>query len=400
MAENKNQHFVPRFYLENFSFDGGNRFHLLHLPKLEVRKAVGIRDQCAADYFYGKDLKIEHAFRDLEGATAAELRRIIAAGKMPVAGSDGDIVFRTHVALQWGRTRAHIMGHHEMMTKVVEKVFGDNRGGKTRFEEEMEAKTLEDTMRMSVANSADLAAFIGDLESKLIDANGHGEFVTSDTPLVMTNPFYLGRYPGGVTGLGVQGLVMLLPLSPRYLAIYYDRSFYRVGSPGQRTIAVASIADVMALNNFQCLTADSAVYFRDELAGVGLLAAYHKVKGLRLADRHGLRIGHAVSKEGPQEIVHSYRRDVNYRPQLSFFSLRRDRRGRQDISGRIPRRQPALEECYHEYYQEVLDGRRERGFLRYLAELGPLPPGPAPLSQNGGRTAIRTLQTLVSTEDK
>jgi hypothetical protein len=107
MAENRSQHFVPRFYLENFSFDGGARFHLFRLAKQEVRKNVGIRDQCAANYFYGKDLKIEKTFMRFEGAVSAALRQILSDAKMPKPGSDGDLIFRTHVALQWGRTRAH-----------------------------------------------------------------------------------------------------------------------------------------------------------------------------------------------------------------------------------------------------------------------------------------------------
>lgn len=397
MAEHKSQHFVPRFYLENFSFDGGTRFHLFHLAKQEVRKNVGIRDQCAANYFYGKDLKIEKTFMELEGAVSGAIRGIIADASMPAAGSDGDLVFRTHVALQWGRTRSHIAEQHEMAARAVKTAFGGNNGGKTQFEEAIEATTLEDSMRMSVELSADSAAFIGDLESKLIDANGHGEFVISDTPVVMTNPYYLGRYPGGVTGLSVQGLVMWVPISPRYLAVYYDRTYYRVGAPHQRTIRLSSAADVTALNNFQCLNAAATVYFQNEGFGPALATAYQQVERLRLAERHGIRRAFATSPDGPKEIIHGYRLDVNYRPHLGFFSVLRKRKGPREDVGKIPPRDGRLQEMFYEYHEEVRTGRRERSFLRYIAEqAGATSAQKVPSQPSGGRTAIRVLESLVA----
>lgn len=396
MAENKSQHFVPRFYLENFSFDGGARFHLFRLAKQEVRRNVGIRDQCAANYFYGKDLKIEKTFMKFEGAVSAALRQILSDAKMPEPGSAGDLIFRTHVALQWGRTRAHINEQHEGTRRTVETAFAGNKGGKTQFENKIEATTLEDSMRMSIGTCADLAAFIGDLGSKLIDANGHGEFVASDTPVVQTNPYYLGRFPGSVTGFGVEGLVILLPLSPRYLAIYYDKACYRVGSPHLRTIPLASVEDLTALNNFQCLNADAVVYFQNEAFGPKLAAAYQKVKGLRPIERHGARRAFATGPGGPVEIVHSYRIDVNYRPALEFFSILRKRKGPRKDVGQVPDRQEELHEMYREYMEEVHRGRRQKSFIRYVVEqsgelVAPGTPGPP----NGVNTTIRALEALV-----
>lgn len=396
MAENKSQHFVPRFYLAHFSSDGGNRFHLFHVARQEVRTNVGIRDQCAANYFYGKDLKIEKAFMELESVVAGVLREVLAGARLPVAGSEGDLVLRTHVALQWGRTRSHTTGQHEMTARMVKTAFGGNTKGKTRFEEEMEAVTLEDSTRMSVEVSADCAAFIGDLESKLIDANGHGEFVTSDAPVVMANPHYLGHYPGGVTGLGVEGLVLLVPLSPRYLAIYYDRSCYRVGSPHQRTVAVSGPADVAALNNFQCLNADAVVYFQNELFGSTLAAEYSKVRRLRPEDRHVVRMAVATGPEGPKEIIHSYRADVNYRPRLGFFSTLRKRKGVRESVDQIPTRDPRLQDLFHEYREEVRAGLRDRSFLRFMVEQsGTLVGSAVPTSTSRTGTVIRALESLV-----
>ena len=68
MADSKNQHFVPQFYLRNFSrADSKKLVGALHLPSGRYVPHAKISDHACDDYFYGKD-GVEEALQKFESA--------------------------------------------------------------------------------------------------------------------------------------------------------------------------------------------------------------------------------------------------------------------------------------------------------------------------------------------
>lgn len=68
MAEKKNQHFVPKVHLKHFAKDNFKKQIDIWLPKHNrIILGASINDQCAKNYFYGKDLKVENFFNFPEG---------------------------------------------------------------------------------------------------------------------------------------------------------------------------------------------------------------------------------------------------------------------------------------------------------------------------------------------
>lgn len=189
----KRQHFVPKFYLRNFSFDGGNRLHLVHVETLRSIPGIGLNGQCYGDYFYGKDPVVENALRDMEGVTAGLFRDIIADQRLPALGTPEDLIFRTFVCLQWGRTKSHAENSEALFSKAFKTVYAPQWRAAGISQEEIDQLEIgtEKPGLFSLGMTADMVPFMGDLESKLIVAGSLGEFVTSDTPVVLTNPYYL-----------------------------------------------------------------------------------------------------------------------------------------------------------------------------------------------------------------
>ncbi|HEX2983013.1 MAG TPA: DUF4238 domain-containing protein, partial [Ignavibacteriales bacterium] len=58
MAERKNQHFVPQFYLRNFS-ENKKSLCDYNLSNNKYIKNASIKDMASQNYFYGKDENIE-----------------------------------------------------------------------------------------------------------------------------------------------------------------------------------------------------------------------------------------------------------------------------------------------------------------------------------------------------
>ena len=75
--ENRNQHYVPKCYLRNFS--DGDKFiaTFLHSKDIFIKEA-GLDSVAFKEYLYGKDLVIENILKKLEGDWAEAFKAIIA----------------------------------------------------------------------------------------------------------------------------------------------------------------------------------------------------------------------------------------------------------------------------------------------------------------------------------
>lgn len=368
MAENKKQHFVPRFYLEHFSFDGGTRTNLIRIEDLKSVAGISVKNQCQEDNFYGKDLGMERALADIEGAAARVIKEVIAKGSPPTAGTPGGAVLRAHICLQWVRTAAYVEGSESAMSQMLKIAYRGELKRTGLSQEKLDGVEFgtPEAPKNAVVQGADYIPFFWDLELKLVVANGLGEFVTSDDPVVLINPHYLGRFPGGIAGPALEGTVILWPLSPDYLIVLYDRGCYRVGAAGKVVVPLGSISDLVALNNHQFLNAADNVYHRSQDASVGHLVEFAKVKGLRLAERQVVR---EIPLGDRRSFLHSYTEPINYKPPTSFLKVRRDRRGETAPVPQIPDRNPAISHHFKAYDDALQAGRVPKGFVGYIVRM-------------------------------
>jgi len=84
MSEKKKQHFVPRFYLKNFSFQNdGKSIGIWSVKTKQYIQRGNLKNQSYSEYFYGKNLAIENAFSGLETVVANVFSDIIREHKIP-----------------------------------------------------------------------------------------------------------------------------------------------------------------------------------------------------------------------------------------------------------------------------------------------------------------------------
>jgi Protein of unknown function (DUF4238) len=109
MAQNKNQHFVPKAYLGPFSPDGqGKAINVLNLRSRKLIPDAPIRGQCAKHYFYSdaEDLRLEKGLQEIEGVYA-EVVRGLTASELPSPADLEFLQFFCH--LQLHRTEASVI---------------------------------------------------------------------------------------------------------------------------------------------------------------------------------------------------------------------------------------------------------------------------------------------------
>lgn len=236
MATKKNQHYVPQFYLRNFSKDGKtigccyvNGDNSKHI------EAAPIKSQAAEDYFYSRDTRLETEFSKLEGKANDIIRKILSTDFRMLSCLDKSFI-KQFIIFQSIRTPNIAKAYENVMSDFFNMVNGTNDGIKRV---ELKGKQI------FVLNS--LFPYIPKIAKKLqicvLENNTDIPYITAVEPVAFFNPYQKKR--GTMTGGREQhGSMYFYPLSAKKAIILYDRKAYR--ECGDKLHC--SISDVANLN--------------------------------------------------------------------------------------------------------------------------------------------------------
>ncbi|MGE8676667.1 MAG: DUF4238 domain-containing protein [Achromobacter kerstersii] len=280
MAEKKNQHYVPQMYLRNFASGSKKAIHLYNISAKRKISNAPIKGQCAASYFYGKDLKIENALQNIEGLVSKIIRGILDTDTLPKPRSKeagGLLVF---TIFQYARTKDMADIHDDMAEKFIKAVM--ERDG-TIDKELLEKVTIKLTQPTALAlDSAAKHFYIAaDLKMKLLLNRSDVEFITSDNPVVLYNQIFEPSKPalGSNTGLACKGLQIFLPLSPTHLLVMYDGGTYRIGEKRSDSAIITNPNDVRQFNDLQYLNSFENLYSFSEFSAPELFVMEQRNAG-------------------------------------------------------------------------------------------------------------------------
>ena len=142
------------------------------------------------------------------------------------------------------------------MDQMAEEAFKNNP------DQRPEDPTHDELVMTSIKHGLNLARHIDDLKFVILDNRTELEFATSDHPSVISNR--LNFEDSKVSGFGhaSSGLFLVLPITPRLAALFFDMGVYTVSIPrGTRFVKVGDVSDVRALNELQQLNAEENIYF-------------------------------------------------------------------------------------------------------------------------------------------
>lgn len=250
MPDNKNQHFVPQFYLRNFAADPERRsINLFNLRRGQPVAQASIRNQCSRDYWHpNHDPVFEEGIKSLEGYSAAAIKATILTDSIQKLST-----LNLFLIIQLGRTVHQAEAFAESCSKMHMITYG-------RPPSERNIDPIP-TIAMYLMNSP----IIMDMSACLVVNRTNIDFITSDNPVVLCNWWFhhiYRRRPNSGIGLAQAGLEVFLPLSPRHVLALYDRNIWSVSKANAvGTIYLKSEGDVVALNERQILNAQHNVYF-------------------------------------------------------------------------------------------------------------------------------------------
>lgn len=249
MADHKNQHFTPRILMRPFTLDGdGKAINLYAFGTDKVVQNAPVKHQCARNYMYGKDGKIEEGLAKIEGRYSEAISRVLTS-----ADSSEDLdTLRFFAHLQLRRTEMAIsrIAAHEQ--GIFKEVFGND---------EPEHPPREYYMVQSLKICFETDNKLSDLKTRIIENRSAVDFVVSDDPAMLTNRYSTQKLGGGGFGLVSSGLILTMPLTPKLALICYDGLVYTVPEILNGRIVLKKDADAEALNELQYINANAGIYF-------------------------------------------------------------------------------------------------------------------------------------------
>lgn len=262
--DNKYQHFVPQFYLKNFSENGRSIGGYL-LKERRFVPHMTIKDICGRDYLYGEDLKLEKWFGGLEEKWAVLLRKIIDQGNLSL--SDEELAYLyMFIFLTDARNGFIADSADDMMTKTAQLIAKISRDhGRINVTDE-EIKKLK--YKFSIPNLAHIKSMpqivniMMDLKPILLYNTTSRIFVTSDFPVVKYNYLFVARNYYRNYGYGQVGTQVFIPINSALCLMLYDSAVYSI-KDNDLVLKINSPDQIAELNKLFASNAKRVVYFNN-----------------------------------------------------------------------------------------------------------------------------------------
>lgn len=280
MPDNKSQHYVPRCHFKPFSLDEqGIAINLYNHVRNLVRPNVSIGGQCAKSYFYSTNPAFEKSIQPLEGAYAAVVRRLQEGSNL----TESDLhLLRSFAFFQWCRTDAALRRQQQAITAFDEMTNHGLEHLNVKNPNETRVLTAIDALKVWTSGKDE----IRDLRVLILRNRTAVNFVTSDDPTVVTNRVFLQRFKRNSFGVANAGVMMLMPLSPRYGLLCYDHNCYAPIGREHHFLDINRKQDAHAFNELQFLNSQANIYFSGSIENAHeVVNAFQAVSDRRLSLR-------------------------------------------------------------------------------------------------------------------
>ena len=263
MPERKYNHYIPKFYLANFS---GNKNFIdkCLLASGKVIRSAPTKSTGGKDYLYGKDGTIEETFMQLEGRWDGIVKKIIATESLP--GNAEDLEYLLHFILL-SENRTLVKANNNMafwgeQYRVTAKLMREN-GRLDVPEEAIEMIGAESPIPnlQDFKNHMFLMNICADLRMALIKNISSLPFITSDHPVVKYNQLFMSHGYYKAYGYGQMGIQIFFPFSPSLCLVLFDPIPYRLHCYYENKFVVKDTTAIRSINTLVAGYANQELYF-------------------------------------------------------------------------------------------------------------------------------------------
>lgn len=320
MPAYKRQHYVPQFYLKNFTINGRKiQAYNLATKKFSI---VNCSEICSRDYFYGQMPAMERSFSGLESECSRIMSNIIKENNLSKITVHDYCILLFLISFQYARTLK--------LKKEVEQYF--NELSNNIFRSIIDGKNLRIVVNgpihaFAIKSIMERGPYlIKDLTPILFVNFTKRDFITSDNPIVLYNSFFNnpeGHFlypPSGTNGLQSPGLQIFWPLDTKHMLVLYDKEFYNFKVASNECAKIYLEKDIDALNSMQFFNCSDNIFFADQSQDENIKFLHSKYNDLIDKEYQAIDTIKRTKSSGQEsEIVITYTRDIDYKLILSFM---------------------------------------------------------------------------------
>ena len=253
----KKQHYLPRFLLKKFATDIDKKLINIHLMKNNKLIIDGdLYDQAQEKYLYGSDQKLENLYSKLEGFTSPVIDKLLTGSL--VLSDEEKLHMKLFIMYQLNRTPGSIDLTNDSIDSMVKNVASHDKFLKDRLSEFYAVLKEPYMFQFSIATKT--LHVILDLRIGLLESNGKIPFILGQNPVIRLNPFLQEKdWKWSTQGLALKGLIVIMPINPKYSVVLYDDFCYILINRSPKWII--SDDDVNFLNRLQYFNTNECIYF-------------------------------------------------------------------------------------------------------------------------------------------
>lgn len=284
MPDYKKNHYIPRFYLRNFTDDIYSLHGKLDFFNTKTNKYIGKIDhysQMQEDYFYPKGSPMEKKLgEDFEIKHSTIINKII---KNEIIDSNELLEL---VLLMYFRTKHQRDSIVNFSRFAIDNYLTENIEPFKKFLSEKEPgidfgnlpdEYIRENMRQSayaeyssnekmaeksIERFKKINEEILGLKTVVLKNNTTVNLISSDHPVIVFNPFLKNRVRNvGIYGLFQMGIVILLPIDPKHVIVAFDNNVYEESFI--LNFSIRKTSDINNINILQTLLSKEGVYTKE-----------------------------------------------------------------------------------------------------------------------------------------
>jgi hypothetical protein len=269
--------------LRNFSVDKDKLLINIHLLKdnrfLYSKILYG---QAQEDNLYGSDQKLEQFYWRIETAASLVLAKLNTGNISLLKEEQWHIKF--FMLNQLFRTPGFITVQDNSFEKLFKNMASHDEKLKNHLDEF--GIGLNEPYKLYSSFSIDLLYIISDLRIGLLETERNElPFLIGQNPVILINPFLQEKncWIWSTQGLAMKGIMMIMPISPRFSLILYDSLRYTLLNKNPKWIINDS--DVEKLNDFQYCNTLECIYFSNHINEEKYIQKNNLYRNCRESDR-------------------------------------------------------------------------------------------------------------------
>lgn len=265
-TKKKNQHYIPKFYLRNFSFGQNQKqIGIYNIENSFFFHRATLKTQGSKTFYYGQDGTLEDNLSKIEGIISSSIRHLISTTQLPPNRSDDHLNLLYFTALTHLRNPVAINQTKDHAEQIRSTLLAED--SHTDVDKILPSLTHEQAIQISFSHIDKIIELMSDLEYKLILNKTDYPFISSDFPVVKYNRFLEKlKWQHGKTGYGTVGLQIFIPLNPNMMIVFFDRQVYKVGNKKDKIIELHDKIDVDKLNELQVLNCFTTLFFNENVS--------------------------------------------------------------------------------------------------------------------------------------